>query len=161
MVEDRYKFIDLDGVILDSQIRVLEKREKMKDLSWDAFFEVLDWDALLSESKQINNSVDIIKERQAKKEKLAILTKIHTLKEGQAKINDLRNNRKIEIPIILVPPHIKKSQIYLPRNGEILIDDSVKNLKDWENQGGRGYYFNEKGEAVEQFETIKTLRKIL
>ena len=65
------------------------------------------------------------------------------------------------MPILFVPPHIKKSQIYLPNNGEILIDDSIKNLIDWEQNGGKSIYFNENLNSNEQFETIKSLSKII
>ena len=78
----------------------------------------------------------------------------------QAKVNALRE-RKIEVPILFVPPHIKKSQIYLPKNREILIDDSIKNLLDWKQKGGIGIYFNENLESVPGFETIKSLKKVL
>ena len=70
-------------------------------------------------------------------------------------------NKKIEVPILFVPPHVKKSQIYLPNNGEILIDDSIKNLIDWEQNGGNSIYFNEDLESVSQFKTIKTLSIVL
>ena len=67
----------------------------------------------------------------------------------------------MEVPILFVPPHVKKSQIYLPNNGEILIDDSIKNLIDWEQKGGKSIYFSEKSDVSSQFETIKALNKIL
>lgn len=78
----------------------------------------------------------------------------------EAKVKALRS-RKVEVPVLFVPPHIKKSQIYLPNNGEILIDDSIKNLIDWELNGGKGIYFNEDLTSNNQFETVKTLSKIL
>ena len=78
----------------------------------------------------------------------------------EAKVRALRS-RNVEIPILFVPPHIKKSQIYLPNNGEILIDDSVKNLIDWEQKGGRGLYFSENLDSSNQFEVVKSLRRIL
>ena len=84
-----------------------------------------------------------MKELQSRKEKIAILTKVHTLLEAQAKIYDLRENRKIEVPIMIVPAHVKKSQIYYPKNGEILVDDSSKNILDWNLKGGRGILFAE------------------
>ena len=115
---------------------------------------------LLDESKVINNAIDYILEGQAKSKQLAILTKIHTLVEMEAKVKALRS-RKVEVPILFVPPHVKKSQIYLPNNGEILIDDSIKNLIDWEQKGGKSIYFNEDLESVSQFETVKTLSRIL
>lgn len=157
---DKNLFIDFDGVIFDTEKRVVERKNQNPDISWNEFFEKLDWFQLLEESKVINNAIEIILEGQAKSQQIAILTKIHTLVEMESKVKALRS-RKIEVPILFVPPHIKKSQIYLPNNGEILIDDSIKNLIDWEQNGGKGIYFNEDLTSNNQFKTIKTLSKVL
>ena len=111
-------------------------------------------------SKVINNAVDYILEGQEKNKKIAILTKIHTLLEMQAKVNKLRNCN-INVPILFVPPHIKKTSIYLPNNGEILIDDSIKNLKDWKEHGGVGIHFDENLNFNSEFQTINVLKKVL
>lgn len=153
-------FIDFDGVIFDTEKRVVERKKLRPDISWNVFFEELDWFELLEEAKVINNAIDYILEAQSKSKQIAILTKIHTLLEMEAKVRALRS-RNVEIPILFVPPHIKKSQIYLPNNGEILIDDSVKNLIDWEQKGGRGLYFSENLDSSNQFEVVKSLRRIL
>ena len=153
-------FIDFDGVIFDTEKRVVERKKLRPDISWNVFFEELDWFELLEEAKVINNAIDYILEAQSKSKQIAILTKIHTLIEMEAKVRALRS-RNVEIPILFVPPHIKKSQIYLPKNGEILIDDSVKNLIDWEQKGGRGLYFSENLDSSNQFEVVKSLRRIL
>ena len=157
---DNKIFIDFDGVIFDTEKRVVERKNQNPDISWNELFEKLDWLQLLEESKVINNAIDYILEGQAKSQRIAILTKIHTLVEMEAKVKALRN-RKVEVPVLFVPPHVKKSQIYLPNNGEILIDDSIKNLIDWEQKGGKGIYFNEDLDYSNQFETIKTLSIIL
>lgn len=159
MSNDKF-FIDFDGVIFDTEKRVVERKNQNPDISWNEFFEKLDWFQLLEESKVINNAIDYILEGQAQLKQIAILTKIHTLVEMEAKVKALRS-RKVEVPVLFVPPHVKKSQIYLPNNGEILIDDSVKNLIDWEQKGGKGIHFNEELDSIEPFETIKTLSKIL
>ena len=153
-------YIDFDGVIFDTEERIVERKQKRPDISWKEFFENLNWFELMDEAKEINNAIDYILEGQSKSKQLSILTKIHTLIEMEAKVKMLRN-RKVEIPILFVPPHVKKSQIYIPNNGEILIDDSIKNLIDWEQKGGRSVYFNEKLDSSSQFETIKTLKRIL
>ena len=153
-------FIDFDGVIFDTEQRVVERKNLRPDISWNDFFEELDWFELIDEAKVINNAIDYILEGQEKTKQLAILTKIHTLIEMEAKVKALRS-RKVEVPILFVPPHVKKSQIYLPNNGEILIDDSIKNLIDWEQKGGKSIYFSEKSDVSSQFETIKALNKIL
>ena len=137
-----FTFLDLDGVILDSEERIVNQKEKNKELNWNDFFQTVDWFKLLNESKTINNSVEIIRELENQKRKIAILTKIHTLLEMQAKVIELRENRKIQSPIIFVPPHITKSQICIPSNNEILVDDSIKNIKDWNLFDGDGILFD-------------------
>lgn len=153
-------FIDFDGVIFDTEQRVLNRKKENPSIGWGEFFETLDWFKLLDESKVINNAIEYILEGQSKGLQIQILTKIHTLVEMQAKVHALRK-RRVEVPILFVPPHIKKSQIYLPNNGEILVDDGIKNLLDWKKSGGTGIYFNENLEGIPEFETIRCLKKVL
>ena len=136
-------FLDLDGVLLDSEKRIIRLRNQNSSLSWDEFFQNVDWNTLFEESKSINNSIEIIQEVQKYMDNIFILTKIHCLLEAQAKIDNLRNKRNITIPIIIVPPHVNKSKIYIPTNGEILVDDSQKNIDDWNKNGGKGILFSE------------------
>ena len=152
-------FIDFDGVIVDSEDRVIKRREKDNDISWDEFFEKIDWFQLLDESLIINDAINCILEGQEKGKDISILTKIHTLMEMQAKVEFIRSHNII-VPVLFTPPHVKKSEIYLPINGEILIDDSTKNLIDWERNGGTGIYFSEDSLSLE-FETVKNLSRIL
>lgn len=156
-----FTFLDLDGVILDSEERIINLKEKNKELDWNNFFETVDWFKLLSESKTINNSVEIIRELENQKRKIAILTKVHTLLEMEAKVIELRRNRKIQSPIIFVPPHITKSQICIPSNNEILVDDSIKNIKDWNMFGGDGILFdpNNKTTAKRKVKSLEFLLK--
>lgn len=153
-------FIDFDGVIFDTEERVVERKKQAPHLSWNEFFEKLDWFELLDESEVINNAIDYLLDGQSKSKQIAILTKIHTLIEMEAKVKALRS-RKVELPIFFVPPHVKKTQIYLPGHNDILVDDSIKNLVDWEQKGGKSIYFNERLDSTVQFETIKSLHKIL
>lgn len=152
-------FIDFDGVIFDTEKRIVERKNQDPKMSWTKFFEILDWFSLLEESKVINNAIDYILEAQSREKQISILTKIHTLLEMEAKVSALRS-RKIEVPILFVPPYTKKSQIFVPNGGEILIDDNITNLIDWEQKGGKSIYFNEDLETS-QFETVNTLRRIL
>lgn len=158
-MQNKEIFIDFDGVIFDTEKRIVEMKKQNPEMSWDAFFEKLNWFQLLEESKVINNAIEYILEGQKRSRQIAILTKIHTLIEMEAKVRALRS-KNIEIPILFVPPHVKKSEIYVPKNGEILVDDSIKNLKDWEKKGGKGIYFSEELDSLE-FKTVKTLSRIL
>lgn len=62
-MENKKIFIDFDGVILDSEERIL-KQKLSSNLDWDDFFQTVDWFQLLSTSKIINNSVNYILEKQ-------------------------------------------------------------------------------------------------
>ncbi len=152
-MDEKSIYIDLDGVILDSEQRMLERKfdvgfhDHKDEKQYDAYFEYTnmhheEWDYIIRGAKSINNSVEIIRELQQLKKRISILTKVHTLYEMKVKVDDLRNNRGINIPIIFVPPGVKKHQVVVP-NGEILIDDSIKNIKGWINNGGIGYVFDE------------------
>lgn len=140
MTKEEVVLLDLDGVILDTEYIVAQLKKQMIDLSWNNFFEQLNWTQILEQANEINDSIKIIKELQSIKDNIKILTKIHTLYEMQAKVIELRN-RGITIPILFVPPHIKKSQIYTPSNNT-LIDDSLKNILDWNVNGGKGILFD-------------------
>ena len=152
--------IDLDGVILDSEELMLNEREKYQYLEWDDFFDCVNWFKLYSEAKSINDSVEIITELESLKKDIVILTKSHTMDEMRAKVSDLRNNRKIKSPILLVPPHIKKSEIYIPINNEVLIDDSKKNIDDWNRAGGKGILFDTNSKE-ESKNVVKSLHFLL
>lgn len=147
-----YIFIDFDGVILDSEERMLERKyglglyDHKNESEFDAYFEYTnlhpeEWGYIIKDAKPINNSVEIIKELESLKRKIAILTKIHTLQEMKVKTDVLRENLKILCPIIFVPPGVKKHQVVIP-NDQLLIDDSRKNIKSWIENGGRGLIFD-------------------
>lgn len=110
-------FIDFDGVILDSEERMLERKYELglhdhnNESEFDKYFEYTnlhpeEWDYILKDAKSINNSVEIIKELEILKKEIVILTKIHTLKEMKTKIEVLRDKFEILCPVIFVPPGI-------------------------------------------------------
>lgn len=147
-----YTFIDLDGVILDSEDKMLERKYNMgfhdhkNEAEFNDYFEYTkshpqEWDYIIGEAKSINNSVEIIRNLELLQKKIAILTKIHTLYEMEIKVKNLREQRNIKCPIIFVPPGIKKYQIVRPNN-QILIDDSRKNIDGWVDNGGTGILFD-------------------
>ncbi len=155
-----YLLLDLDGVILDSEQRVVNEKNKCPNVGWDDFFNTLDWYSLLAESEPINDSVDIIKSAQKRDKEIAILTKVHTLLEMQAKVYDM-HRRGIFLPMFFVPPHVKKSEIFLPKNNEILVDDSLKNLHDWNLNGGTSILFASTSSDEVPYECINSLKRIL
>lgn len=164
-----YTFIDFDGVILDSEQRMLERKfnlglpDHKNENEFDAYFEYTnlhpeEWKYILKEAKSINNSVEIIRELENLKRKIAILTKIHTLQEMKVKTEVLREDLKILCPVIFVPPGVKKHQVVIPNN-QLLIDDSKKNIKGWIENGGKGLIFdstidNDTDEKVKSLEFL-------
>lgn len=110
-MDNKMIFIDFDGVIFDTEKRIIEKKNLFPNLTWNEFFDNLNWFQLLAEAQAINNSIEIILEGQSRNKKMAILTKIHTLLEMQAKVNLLRE-KKVKIPIFFVPPHVKKVKYF-------------------------------------------------
>lgn len=145
-------FIDFDGVILDSEERMLERKydlglhDHKNESEFDRYFEYTnshpeEWLYILKEAKSINNSVEIIKELESLKKKIVILTKIHTLQEMKTKMEVLRDKFEILCPVIFVPPGIKKHQVVIPNN-QLLVDDSKINIYRWIENGGQGLIFD-------------------
>ena len=162
-------YIDFDGVILDSEKRMLERKYSIGLLNhrnkgeFEKYFEYTnahpeEWDYIIRDAKSVNNSVEIISELE-KLKNITILTKIHTLYEMKVKIEDLREHRKIMSPVIFVPPGVKKHQAVIP-NGQMLIDDSEKNIKYWIENGGIGLIFDEEIEE-NTIHKVKSLEFLL
>ncbi len=151
-MNNNYTYIDFDGVILDSEERMLDRKynagfhDHKNEKEFDDYFNYTnshpeEWDYIIRKANPINNSVEIIKELESLKKRIAILTKIHTLYEMKVKIEDIRYNRKIKCPVIFVPPGVKKHDVVIP-NGQLLIDDSKKNIKLWIDNDGKGLVFD-------------------
>ncbi len=161
-MNEQYVFIDLDGVILDSQQRMLQCKlmagftDHSQKQQFDEYFEYTnshleEWDYIIRGANSINNSVEIIRQLQQLNRRIAILTKIHTLYEMKIKVEDLRNHRKIHVPVLFVPPGVKKHEIVIPKS-QLLIDDSPKNVNNWINHGGRGLIFDQ---TIENDDSVK------
>lgn len=151
-MKDDYIYIDFDGVILDSEERMLERKDIVgfhnheDETEFDDYFKYTnmyqeEWNYIIREANSINDSVEIIRELEKLKRNIAILTKIHTLNEMKVKLEDLREHRKIHCPVIFVPPGVSKHNVIIP-NGQILIDDSKDNIRLWNENGGKGLVFD-------------------
>lgn len=77
----------------------------------------------------------------------------------KVKIEDLREHRKIFCPVIFVPPGVNKHSVVIP-NGQILIDDSRKNIRLWNENGGKGLIFD-KALSENTNEKVKSLELLL
>ncbi len=137
------KYIDFDGVIMDTYLPLfqdyLEKRKE--GIYVDDTIHVINknWQEVLTNSVVINDAIRVIKELNI--DNTAILTRIHSLEnEGVAKINFLRSNG-VRCNIILVPYQVKKTDIVSAKNN-ILVDDAIFNLNEWEMAGGLPIFFD-------------------
>lgn len=138
------KFIDFDGVILDTSPLLFEKwrKHKHEGLTEEdkiAYVKTQDWPYILYNSPVINDSLYYL--RQLDNETTSILTVVHSLEnEGVAKVKFLREHN-IKLPIILVPYPVDKANIVDCHNN-ILIDDRIYNLDVWVENGGHAIFFN-------------------
>ena len=144
----RNLYIDFDGVILDT-ISVstdlmnkagipLENRAQVMN-----FFANLDWQSLLENTSEINDSINCIyKLIASNKFEVTILTHINSLNEAIEKIHYIRRFFP-DITIIHVPKLISKTKMVHTKNA-ILVDDFVGNLQEWESEGGIPVRFSRK-----------------
>lgn len=138
-------YIDFDGVIYDTVSIIMSEVKKYnvsleKDCS--KFFENLDWKKILHLSNEINLSVSKIKKLQ-NKYNIKILTHVSSINEMIQKSNFIRN-KFTDIDIIFVPKKLEKNVIVNAKNN-VLIDDSKKNIENWNANGGIGILFGKEG----------------
>lgn len=156
------KYIDFDGVIMDTYMALFKDyfEKRNQGIYVDDTEHVINknWEEVLGNSLFINDSIEIIKELNP--ETTAILTRIHSLEnEGVSKIKLLRAH-DIKCGIILVPYLVKKTDI-VPAKGNILVDDAIFNLIEWEHAGGIPIFFdtydkNVDGWGVENKQYVRT-----
>lgn len=137
-------YIDFDGVILDTWKVILKEyynqfkstnihENKIKELMLN-----IGWDNILNSSKEINDSIKKIKQM-SKIYNICILSKINSQQEIISKTNFLLQ-KQID-KMCFVPYNHSKTQYVDPHNN-ILIDDDIKNLEEWEQHGGKAIFFN-------------------
>ena len=138
-------YIDFDGVILDTEELLFEEWRKnpnrylLPESEKIRYVHDANWNFIINNSKVINDSLYYLKQMDPSKS--FILTKIHSEgNEGTEKIKWLRKN-DIKQGIYLVPHKIKKTEI-VDASGNALIDDSLKNLQDWQLAGGNSFFFD-------------------
>ena len=146
-------YIDFDGVILDTDTTI-NNIIKDNNINKKEYISNCNWDNLLNSTAVINNSIKYLKES---KLDINLLSKISTLEEGIAKVKYLRNNN-INMNIHLVPTKISKSDIVSPK-GNILIDDKVYNLDEWNSKGGTSIFFNKYNDDIDIYGKTNTKYK--
>lgn len=158
-------YIDFDGVILDTLPPVYNLAKKLNlDVKTQTkevgmLFSKIDWEELIEESEDLNDSVNAIKKlADSGKFNISILTHVNSLKEAKAKIKFLDNITN-DLTIIPVPKDISKTKM-TQTEGAILVDDFSKNLEEWESEGGIGVKFSKTKEETE-FIDITNLEELL
>ena len=157
-------YIDFDGVILDTITVASDMVDKAKIPFEDSdqirnFYANLDWKNLLETTSVINEAIECIhKLIDSNKYDVSILTHVISLNEAIQKVYYIRQYFN-DITIILVPKEISKTMMVHTKDS-ILVDDYIKNLQEWESEGGIAIRFsrklNEKG-----FKVIDRLDKLL
>jgi hypothetical protein len=139
-------YIDFDGVILDTikvTYELLKKEgiDKKDEPNVVKFYSKLDWKKLLITTPVINNANEAIQKIiDTKRFNVTILTHVVSLDEAIEKVKYIRKYFK-DITVIPVPKAISKTKMVHTENA-ILIDDYVKNLSEWEQEGGIGILFS-------------------
>lgn len=158
-MEKIVKYIDCDGVILDTESGLFDEYNQLKkrnaDLKRLTYLQQLDWKSWIRQAQIINDAITFLKEHDP--DDIEILTKVHSIAEGLAKIEyfrelGVRNN------VILVPNGLSKSSVVQAR-GNILVDDSIKNLDDWSIHEGIPLFFNANGENKSTFKEQVTVNE--
>jgi hypothetical protein len=154
----RKYYIDFDGVILDTipVYKLIYSRYKLENEN--NLFRYLNISDVFSKKREINNSLNILKDLQDKID-IKIITKVNNDYEARVKKDFLKKNG-INIPVITVPQYEKKSNYVknIDKN-TILIDDLKDNIDDWIIKGGTGILFKEKN--VQTYHCEFNLEKIL
>ena len=162
-------YVDFDGVILDTWDVIFKKYyEKyntfyIKENNIKKIMLDIGWNYILENSKEINDSLEKFK-KIGKTYDIYILSKINSKQEQDAKTNFLlKNNIK---KMYFVPYNLSKIQYVDPYNN-ILIDDEIKNLEEWEQHGGIAIFFDKNlnkydsyGNKNNKYLTINDLLKI-
>ncbi len=156
-------YIDFDGVLVDT-IKETYKMMGENDINLNdtdkviKFYKELDWDKLLLNTKEINNSFKNIKKLQNSFiYNPCILTTVNSLNEINAKVSFIRSKNK-DINIICVPKGIDKCKMVNSKNA-ILVDDYGGNLEPWIESGGFGIKFS--NEESHKYITIYSLNELL
>lgn len=162
-------YIDFDGVILDTWeviFKEYQRKYNTKDIIEKNLKNIMleiGWNYILKESREINNSLEKIIQLQ-QNQKICILSKFNSDEEKHKKREYLLNNG-IDT-MCFVPYNTSKTQFVNAKNN-VLIDDDLDNLNNWQEKGGISIYFNEQlnnydsyGNKNEKFIIINNLSKI-
>ena len=159
-------YIDFDGVILDTENALFKEwrknpnRHLLSENEKIQYIKKANWDYILNNSNIINDSLYYLNNMDSNKS--FILTKVHSMEnEAYAKVLWLRKNN-VKQGIIVVPYYFKKSDIVSAKDN-VLIDDSLKNLKEWEEENGYPIFFNKENNNIDRWneENVYGYKRVL
>ena len=159
-------YIDFDGVILDTEGLLLSDWKKFPNyyksngIDLVKYLENANWNYIINNSNVINDSIYYLKNIDPKTS--FILTKVRsTDNEGRAKVLWLRNNG-VKQSVIMVPYSLNKCDI-VDANNNILIDDSLRNLRSWQMNNGYPILFDKNNDNIDSWgeENKEGYKKVL
>lgn len=149
-------YIDFDGVILNTIEEFIRISKETNEKDWGIIIRKINLFELYRSGIELNDSIYILKHTISP---YSILTKFNTKEELHEKVVYFRENG-INADIIGVPLELKKTDIHIPSKDDILIDDQIGNLEDWDNLGGQSILFDQYNQQS-GFKKIKRLDEVL
>lgn len=153
-------YLDCDGVILDTinmTYKMLKEKNITKHSEVEDFYRKINWDILIIEAGEIDNSIEKIK-KIINHFDVEILTHVNSEGEAIAKKKYFKEVLPT-VNVITVPKEIKKADFVDPK-GAILVDDYLPNLEYWYEKGGIPIKFSDSGKQG-KYEVITNLLDLL
>jgi FMN phosphatase YigB (HAD superfamily) len=163
MIEKIY--FDMDGVLVDFENGIQNiahvNQGETDDEMWLKIKEV---DHFYYKLKPLDNQLEVLKEiRNIYGDIVEILTAIPKPKRNIIEAKDDKIKWIVDyignIPYNIVYSNEKK--MYAINQNYILIDDSAKNIKEWEEAGGTGIYFEEGTDIIKSLKEYNSKPKVL
>lgn len=152
------KYIDCDGVILDTETGLFDEYHELKkdnpNLKKRQYLHDMDWEHWIWQAGVLNDAVYLLKNYDPRF--VEILTRVHSLDEARAKLNYFRDNG-VRNNVVIVPDGVAKSRI-VDAFGNVLVEDSNSNLDDWDSQHGIPIYYGT-GDSI--YPTVTSLDTVL
>lgn len=162
-------YVDFDGVLVDTWPVIegiyndMYNSNMIEEAKLRKMFQQANWDEILFQSKKNIENINIIKNN--KEYEIKILTKINSESEKYSKINFLKESN-INLEIITLNIDESKSTIVDPV-GNILIDDELKNIEEWDKKGGIGILYSKNNDGKDsdgrintEYEMISTFKDV-
>ena len=140
-------YLDFDGVVVDTWPLICEHYKKIyntdliEEVKLKKLFANLDWGYVLDNGFKNQQNIRVLQQLSNKsiRDRIKILTKVNSIEEKQQKALFLkRNNIKFEMVAVVFEQ--SKTDVVDPTNN-LLIDDEIKNLDEWEKKGGKAILY--------------------